>query len=285
MANAPPPTLDDRRTQATFDLFKELDCLRDGDAGELEISDVGRLDEEKMMARALDCVAAVREIQRVRVGLKQPLKLGEDGDALTAAQQEARNKVFRAALTMIAKGLMHDGDEQDDPGSSLDQLLMAFPDSSKLVDGRGWLPMHWAVVADEEEEVGVTEADVMTVYKTDLMALRTHHLVAVTYGDTERGICGYTPAHMLCGLEMTEKNMSLVRQLSKSNPRAFTMTAVDRTYKPFGKSALHVACMNRRRTVALLRLLVQLDPSQMEPNDVSLGPLGLLCTHSAVQTL
>ena len=65
------PTLKDRRTKATFDLFKELGCLRDGgDDDELTIGDVGRLDVDKMMARALDCVAAVCEAQRVHVALK-----------------------------------------------------------------------------------------------------------------------------------------------------------------------------------------------------------------------
>ena len=278
------PTLGDRRTKASFDLYKELGCLRGGggDDGELTITDVGRLDVEKMMARALDCVAAVYEAQRVRVAQKQPLKLREDGEALTPEQQASRNKVFRAALKAAATGLTHDGaPKQGDLQCPIHRLLLAFPDSDKLTDGRGWLPMHWAVVADEDKESGVTEADVKAVYGTDLMALRTHHLAAVTYTDTARKTFGYTPAHMLCGLEMTEKNMSLVRQLSKSNPRAFTMTAVDRTRKPYGKRALHVACMNRRRTEALLRLLLQLDPSQMEPNVASRGPLGLLCAHSA----
>jgi hypothetical protein len=69
MADDKAPTLDDRRTKATFDLFKELGCLRHGGDGEFTINDVGRLDIEKMMARALDCVAAVCEAQRVCVEL------------------------------------------------------------------------------------------------------------------------------------------------------------------------------------------------------------------------
>jgi len=275
MANAPPPTLDNRRTKDTFDLFKELGCLRNGGDGELTINDVGRLDEEKMMARALDCLAAVREIQRVRVALKEPLKLREDGDALTPEQQAARNKVFRAAMNTVATGLTHDGAERDDPGFPITQLLRAFPDSDKLKDGRGWLPMHWAVVADGDKVSDLTEADVMTVYKMDLMALREHHILIA---DPH---LGYTPAHMLCGLEMTEKNMSLVRLLSLSDPRAFTMKTSSPPFPGYSSfSALHVACMNRRRTEALLRLLVQLDPSQTKVGTTSGGPLGLLCESS-----
>jgi len=283
MAAAARPNLYDRRTKATFELFEELGCLRGDGDGELKITDVGRLNEEKMMAHILECVAALGEKQRVRVALKEPLKLREDGDALSPELQAARNKVFRAALNAVTKGLTHDGAEPNDPSSSVaHQLLRAFPDGDKLADGRGWLPMHWAVVADEDKEAGVTEADVMAVYKTDLMALRTHHLAAVTYTytDAERGKFGYTPAHMLCGLEMSEKNMSLVRQLSLSDPRAFTMKAVDKPYGPHEISALHVACMSTRRTEALLRLLLQLDPSQMKSFTPSGGPLGLLCAKS-----
>ena len=152
------PTLQDRVTKATFGLFKELDCLRDGDSGkdndnddEFEIGDVVLLDEEKMMARALDCVAAVCEAQRVRVALNKPLTLRKDGAALTSEQQAVRNKVFLAALTAVAKGLTHEDTIVANPGYSMGHLLRAFPDSGKLADGRGWLAMHWAVVAAVRE--------------------------------------------------------------------------------------------------------------------------------------
>jgi len=274
--------LNDRRTKATFDLFKELGCLRDGGGdGELRIGDVGRLDVDKMMARALDCLAAVCEAQRVRVAQKQPLKLREEGEALTPEEQAARNKVFRAALKAVAKGLTHDGDKVDDPGYFHNQLLHAFPDSNKLTDSRNWLPMHWAVVADEDSKSEVTKADVMAVYGTDPMALRQHHLVAINYTESIQCAFGYTPAHMLCGLEMTEKNMSLVRHFSTLDPRAFTMKAVDRaTAAEHSFRALHIACKNTSRTEALLRLLVQLDASQLKSFTKRGGPLGLLCENA-----
>jgi ankyrin repeat protein len=275
------PTFDDRRTKATFDLFKELGCLRDGGGdGELTIDDVGRLDVEKMMARALDCVAAVCEAQRVRVELEQPMTLREDGEALTPEQQEVRNKVFLEALKAVAKGLTHDGGELDWQPWSKRQLLRAFPDSGKLADGRGWLPMHWAVAMDEGGESGVTEADVMCVYETDLMALRKHHLLTVRATDVSDWTFGYTAAHLLCGMEMTQRNMSLVRHFSVSDPRAFTMKVADEATAEHSFSALHVACFSNRRTEALLRLLVQLDTSQMKAIATQGGPLGLLCAHS-----
>ena len=281
MAAATAPTLDDRRTKATFDLFMELGCLRDVGDGELQINDVGRLDEEKMMTIVLDGLAAVCEAQRVRVALKQPLELKQDGDALTSEQQAARNKVFLAALNAVAKGLTHDGaPERGELVFPMQRLLCALPDSTKLTDGRGWLPMHWAVVVDEDKGSDVTEADVLRVYESDPMALRKHHNLVAATGSKTQETWGYTPAHMLCGLEMTEKNMSLVRQLSMSDARAFTMKRVDVATVEDSYSALHVACANPRRTEALLRLLVQLDPSQMKSFTRFRSPLGLLCIHS-----
>jgi len=294
------PTLGDRQTLATFRLFKELGCFREDWNGnnrfkvdsddedtyvpEFKINDdVVCLDVEKMMARALDALAAVCEAQRVRVALKKPWKLQKDGDALTSEQQAARNRVFLAALNMVAKGLTHDGaPERADSGFSADHLLRAFPDSRKLTDGRGWLPLHWAVVAGEDKESGVAEADAMCVHATDPMELRKHHLDEITddEADSGEGHYGYTPAHMLCGLKMTEKNMSMVRYLSESDPRAFTMEAVAYFTAEHSCSALHVACMSPHRTEALLRLLVQLDPSQMKAITWFGGPLGLLCQYA-----
>ena len=191
MDHAAAPTLDERRTKAAFDLFKELKCVHSGDDDTtLSIIDVVLLDEEKMMARALDCLAAVCEAQRMRVALNKPLKLRKDGAALTSKQQAVRNKVFRAALNVMANGLTHDGAYEGYMDFSMLHPLCAFPDSGKLADGRGWLPMHWAVVADDDGESIATEADVMCVYELDPMALRRHHIVNVTDAEAKDDVSG-----------------------------------------------------------------------------------------------
>jgi len=272
------PFPNDRCTRATFDLFKELGCLRDGNGSDDQfgINVVGRLDVDKMMTRALDCLAAVCEAQHLRFLFKKPLQLlHASGFTPTSEQQVSRNKVFRAALNAVAKRLTHDGSERND-------LLRAFPDSSKLADGRGWLPLHWAVVAGEDEESDVTEADVMHVHESDPENLRKHHLDPVTVTDAEgaAGKFGYTPAHLLCNMEMTERNMSLVRYFSFLDSWAFAFKAVDNASASSGVSALHVACRNRKRTEELLRLLVQLNPLQMKSFTTDGGPLGLLCQFS-----
>ena len=274
------PTLEERITKATFGLYKELNCVR-GDVtdAELTVDDVVRLDVEKMMSLALDCLAAVGEAQRVRVALKVSLKLQEGGETLTSAQQAARNKVFLAAVNVVTQGLTHDG--ADAPAwmdFSTYHLLRAFPGSGKYEDGRGWLPMHWAVVAGGNNgKLTVTDADAKHVYASDPLALRTHHLVTITNTESEGGKFGYTAAHLLCGMKMTKRNMSLVRHLSVSDPKAFTMNAVDGIDAVRCWSGLHVACCNYGHTETLLRLLVQLDPSQMNSVVGTGGALGQLC--------
>ena len=88
-------------------------------------------------------------MQRARVAAKKPLKQAPDGDALTAAQQTARNKAFMAALTAIADGLTYDGagSGEDARSDAVQRLLYAFPDNNNQDDGRGWLPLHWAVAS------------------------------------------------------------------------------------------------------------------------------------------
>ena len=111
--------------------------------------EVANLDEEKMKAHILDCVAALAVKQRACTALKKPHRLTPDGEALTAVQQAARNKVFVAAACLLLEGLT--GTIVDDGRSTaaVRELSMAFPD--KLTYRRGWLPLQWAVAAADAQ--------------------------------------------------------------------------------------------------------------------------------------
>jgi hypothetical protein len=191
-----PPTLDDPHTKASFDLFKELNYVKNGNnsaAGsrEIQLVDVGRLDEEKMKTHILDCVAALAEKQRVRVALEEPLTLQEGGDALTREQQIAQNAVFVQALNLLAMGLTHDGGGTHPfhpAGSPSDNLSRAFPDSRKLTDGRGWLPMQWSVVPTDLDWVvksDLSASEVKSMHETYPAALRDHHPELLTQRDQD----------------------------------------------------------------------------------------------------
>ena len=207
------PSFEEPKTKNSFDLFVELNCVH-GPRPERDIQDeVDRLDEDKMMLHILDCVAALAEKQHARVALKKPLNLvPEGGEALTAAQQASRNKVFKAALGLLAEGLTHDGVEGGGgAAAAARELAWAFPNSAKNADGRGWLPLHWAVVAAASTteaasgQYGVTEADVKAVYTLDPSALCRHHL------EEDVGYrFGFTPSHLLCMGPTTEQTKALL---------------------------------------------------------------------------
>ena len=285
----------DSKTKRSFDLFDTLSCVHaprlvNGDEPDIN-NEVDRLDEDKMMLHILDCTAALAEKQRVRVALKRPLKTKPDGEALTPEQQASRNKVFKAALGLLADGMMHDGN--DGSNDAVDgekrnvaalKLVPNFPDAKKQTDGRGWLPLHWAVAAyvgAGDKPDGVTEADVKAVYALDPLALCRYE-VALAFT-----LSGFTPAHLLCMEATTEQTKSLVRYFSVLRPQSFTMrvrNGTSTTNSPSGPipqfSALHVACHFGQPTEWLLQHLLQLDSSACRHQLRCSTPLRELCENA-----
>ena len=264
------------RKQRCIQLFKDLKCIKreflnadaDDDNFQLEMS---MLDEDKMMTRMLDCAAALGILQQERVATEE---------TMATETQTAKNKVFQTAINIFLDNeLAHDGANKPRPSNAVDQLSRAFPDETKLTDGRNWLPLHWAAVVASEEgnEERISDAEVKVIYTSDPMVMQQYHLAG-----TATGNMGYTPAHLLCMQGIASHGMSLIRYFSICNSRAFTMSASypgrDNRYS---FSALHAACFFGEPTEALIKLLVQLDRSQTEKMfyEHGLTPIGLLCAN------
>ena len=250
-----------------------------------ESFDISLLDEDKMMSHMLDCYAALCAAQQYRVQKKQPSKL----DAKT---QQAKNKVFKTAMSLISTGMIHDGSEKREFSSAFSKMITTsaffppvsvFPNDSKQTDGRGWMPLHWAALAFDTHEGdlhGLTEEDVHLMYASNPLALqRYHHFNEEDVeGQDVEGHCTtiqrYTPVHFLCMQPVTTKTTSLLRYFSICNRQAH-----------FIPSVLHVTCQLGQPTEELLKFLLQLDSSQTakrygtgsddEYNDCT--PLGHLC--------
>ena len=110
------------------------------------------------------------------------------------------------------------------------------------------------------------------------MALQRYH-------QNDTILFGYTPAHLLCMKEVTQRNMSLIRHFSIINQQSFTMSVryPDRGNPLlYGYSALHVACQLGQPSEELLQHLLQLDSSQTKKtiDEYSFTPLGYLFTKS-----
>ena len=274
------PVWETARKKRSFQQFIKLKCVKTGHE-DLDIDavdfDITLLDVRKMKAHILDCVTALGLVQQELVGQEQASTLREGEQQTLTKEAQAvllSNKVFKASLSITATAMLHDSIEVPKENNAVVRLLRSFPDEKKVTDGRSWLPLHWAVVAGE---MGITEADVKLVYASDPMAWQRHHL----YGWE---MYGYTPAHLLCIQEVTQRNMSMIRHFSIINQQAFTMSA---NYSSrgdpslYGYSALHAACSLGQPTEELLRHLLQLDSSQIRTMSSveGLTPLGYLCQN------
>ena len=250
--------------------------------------DISLLDEDKMMSHMLDCYAALCAAQQYRVEMKQRSKL----DVNT---QQAKNKVFKTAMSLMSTGMIHDGSEKPEFSSAFSKMVTTalsphhpdasvFPDDSKQTDGRGWMPLHWAALAFDTPEGdlhGLTEDDVHLMYASDPLALQLYHKYNEedVEGEDEdenncTGIQRYTPVHFLCMQPVTTKRTSLLRHFSICNRQAL-----------FIPSVLHVTCQLGQPSEELLKFLLQLDSSQTAKfYEVLYGdstPLGLLCLNNS----
>ena len=265
-----------RRRKRCLEQFIKQKCVKDptkklnANANDFDLT---QLDVDKMKDHILDCLVALGKIQ-------QELFVDQDDETHAAS-----NKVFKESLSITATAMLHDGTPKPEQSIAVDALLEAFPDESKRTDGRGWLPLHWGVIAAEGKSV--TEEVVKVVYASDPLALKRHHRKGTKTFDR-----GYTPVHLLCMQGVTQRNMSLIQYFSVCNEQAFSTSA---NYPVavgdpslYSYSALHAACRDGKPTEQLLKHLLQLDSSQMKKKyceESSNGtPLGLLCENSSCST-
>ena len=275
---------DTERKNRCFQQFIDSKCMKSGfkyykyfGANASADINITQLDERKMKAHILDCAAALGFVQQERVRQGKPLIFSEGEQPLSAATQASCNRIFATVVkSVLDQELTYEDAVVTSGNKGLKCLLRAFPDNSKLTDGRGWLPLHWALITD-----GVTEADTKLVYSSDHMAIQKCHLQG-----TGMDNLGFTPVHLLCMQGVTNRSMSLVQHFSMICQQAFTTSA---SYSDsgdpllYGYTALHAACAHGQPTEELLQYVLQLDRSQMKKMtnlNGGLTPLGYLCKNS-----
>ena len=252
------------------------------------------LKPEKLMSDILDRIEALNVVQGVIKETRAKLDdCGEDDEEINEedSKEDEENavvcKTFVAAVSMsLSKFGQSHWEKKDDSHSlgtvtcSILSLLHAFPDETKMKDGRNALLTHWAMLAVARPEYGVTEADVKALVKRDPMSMQTHHMTGMLVSKP-----GLTPAHFLCMQQETDSVMALIRHYAIYNEKAFTMCSScprDDSDEADYSSALHAACNARLPSVEFLQLLLQLDPSQAKKaSQDCFTPLGDLC-HDAL---
>ena len=223
-------------------------------------------DEDKMMTHILDCYASLCAFQQYRRDKEQSTKLN-------AKTQQAKNKAFKMALSFMSRGMTNDDAELPQETTALSNFVKTFPDDSKQTDGRGWMPLHWAMLAlgtSEGEVHGLSEEDVKLIYAIDPPALQRFHGCVINYEHDQ-----YTPLHLLCMQPVRPITMSLLRYFSMSNVQAL----INNRYDDF--TLLHAACELGQPTEEILQHLLQLDGSKVAKTCRSgLTPLQYLCGNN-----
>ena len=259
--------------------FIDVKCIKEGQSKrqlideelwENEDFDVCVFDEDKMMTHMLDCYAALCSFQQYRDGREQ-------SNQLDAKTQQAKNKAFKIALSLMSRGMTHDDAGLPDDTSVLSRFVSFFPDDSKHTDGRGWMPLHWAALSlgtPEGDLHGLTEKDFKLLYATDPTALQRFHDSYIYRMADPLSVERYTPLHFICIQPVTPSTMSLLRYFSICNLQAL----ISSTYTTL--SVLHATCRYGQPTEELLQHLLQLDSSQVTKEcGEGYTPLQYLCKN------
>ena len=189
-----------------------------------------------MMAHMLECYAALCAAQQHRNCKEQSSRFSAN------KTQQAKNKAFKIAMSVMSQGIRHDNDtDLPDCSSALSDLIEG---NEKHTDGHGWIPLQWATITLETpvgDLFGLTEEDVHLLHANDPMAFA-------------RCLKQSNPAQLLCMQPMTTCRMSLLRYFSICNQQAVIKS---------NPSLLHVVCKHGYPTLELLQFLLQLYSSQL----------------------
>jgi ankyrin repeat protein len=260
---------DPKSFEAAAQLFHKLQCYK----GEMPIefllphSALLLLDENKMRCHIFNCLTALHLIQIQKM---KCVDFEEIRD-----HELVKRKVFMNAISMI----IDDGSNSNH--ESLDTVLSAFPDESKMNDERSWLPMHFAIALIGEDKI--SEDDIYTLLSADPLSMHRLSNKVVDEEeedddqDEEEFLAGCTPAHILCSQK--QPKMSLLMNICLRDPEAFVLC--DQS----GRCALHLAAQYSE-SLEMLQFILQIDRNMTKARDTidEVTPLGLLCRRCQFPT-
>lgn len=265
---------------SSAELFMKMQChSANANTNRVKMED---LDEDMMRCHILDCLVAIRRLERE----KRVLKISGGNEPYECAKR----RIFKSSVSMIL-------DEQRPIESDqriFSLLLQPFPDEDKNTDGRSWLTMHFATALGNK----VAEDDIHEVHSADPLSIQRYDLLKpdLVAPFSRRGktifVTRYTPCHFLC--MQRYPSLSLVKYLSMRDLRAFTICAIKESNYSVAQrdvcNAIQLAAASSE-SVELLRILLQVDQSMIKKPtsirngslDISASPLSRLCKRSASQ--
>jgi hypothetical protein len=196
-----------------YTLFEEMQCFvdidivyeyDDDDNDDFDRVTLANLDLDRMRCHILDCLVALRSVEKK----KRILKINREDEEY----ELAKSRVFNSAIPMI----MNDKETVDDNNHILAPLLSPFPDKEMMTDGLSWLPLHFALALGDK----IKEEDINILHARDPIAMQRYSLRRLNRQEDGRRTA-YLPGHFLCMQKFP--NMSLMKYLSMCDMRAFTM--------------------------------------------------------------
>jgi ankyrin repeat protein len=138
------------------------------------------------------------------------------------------------------KKYLNPDEEAANIGTAL--LLQAFPDETKIVDGRGWLPLHWLVALGNQ--CALTSREIRDIISSDPLAvMRGYNLRS-----------NATPAHLCCSIGDSTYALLMLKQLAESSQNRIAFTPNNDNDLP-----IHWAAANSSN-LELMEYLLDINP-------------------------
>jgi hypothetical protein len=192
-------------------------------------------DADSLRLHVMDCVGALVCLQKCN-------KVQALGDA--------KRRVFWQSLMQVASF----AENELQTNEALSTVLESFPDEQKAVDGRSWLPLHFAASLEE-----TNPADINTI-------------LASNRGSINAGSDGrlINPCHLFSMTSSANPNFMVLQQLKVHNSLMGLSITSD------GNTPLHYAARHSN-SVALIQELIQIHPPALRMlNSVGKTPFCLV---------
>jgi hypothetical protein len=220
-------------------------------------------------------------------------------------ESDARRQVFAVAILMSLQlgGICNTVVSKENVIRK--QLLEAFPDDSKMSDCRGWLPLHFAVLASsgwyaslpglsDEKRISIEDSVVKIIYEADIRTLERHHLRKDGDDSDDMVRVGYTPLHFLCLEEFPDG--PLLDYFALNSPESFTVMTSHANIPRYAKlfdgrsmstistgSCLHLIAKHNMYNESVIEIIIRAAPEMVMTKGFGYDtPLSGLCGRYGV---